>query len=247
MAIVATKDVVQALFDYRKPLDKKFSEITVNGKPVYLYPDPFKVKISDLTSTDKRIIVRDGDVACRLTAEEEFALLGMLSEEMGFPVRHPYFVEQWEAAYSDAGAEFKRNVQTPYWSRTGQLIIVKNDAYIRRMLGVQAPDGATGQLIVPDKALSNGYRITAIAVPTKPGYFNSLSGPIPADNDIMPNRPDEGRVGRWGDSYPDDKGVSAVWCYWLSVDGGLGAYAISPLDWYGGGVLGMATDAPLNK
>lgn len=245
MTTVAENDIVQALFECAKPLDKKFNEIIVDEKSVYLYPDPFRVERSDLVTTDGTSLVRDGDVVHSLTAEEEFALLGILSEKMGFPIRHPYLSEQFEAAYSAGAEEFQRNVQTPYWARTGQLIAVNDGAYIRRILGIKTPDNITGHLIVPDRTLPNGYRATGIPIPTKTGFFSSLSGPIPTDNDIVPSRPNRDRLGYWNGNNPDDEGLSAVGVDWNSDGWRLRAGAYRPLDRYSGGVLGMATETPL--
>lgn len=244
---IARNELAEAIAEYAiRPKEGEFLLVPLgDGNVAKIHPYPLRasrpIRVGNFDYVDNHGAV------VRLTAPEDFAVLASLSTP-DLPLRHVYLGEQLAAAYSDEGEEFKNKVQVQYWTRTGQIIWKNNDDAVRKVLSLvpTSETSADAQLITADRASPNGYKSVVITVPTKTGYFNSLSGPIPTDGDIMTSRPD-GRVGRWNGNYPDKNGLSAVGCLWLSVGERLYADAGLPLYWNDVGVLGMATDAPLNK
>lgn len=240
-------EVVEAIVKYAiRPQESDFLLVPMgNGDVAKVHPYPLKV-LREIRTADRSYTKRGG-IVYGLTSDEEFNILDSLSTA-NLPLRHVRIAENKVAAYSNEGQAYRQNVLV-WWTRTGQFICLSGDTALRKALAVPINPSAsgTGQLITRDRRLPNGYSTKEIVVPTKTGFFTTISGDIPVDGDISVERPDAEEIIHWNGTYPDENGISAVLCRWNSEVRGLYVVADRPLLKGADGALCIGTDAPLNK
>ncbi|MBI2547324.1 MAG: hypothetical protein HYW23_02650 [Candidatus Aenigmarchaeota archaeon] len=244
---ISPDQVVEAIVEYAiRPKESEFLLVPLgNGTVAKIHPYPLRVS-REIRTTDGRSYTKREMVVYALTSEEDFGILDLLSTD-DLRLKHVRFAENKAAAYSNEGQPYKQNVLVPWWTRTGQLIRLSNDTAIMKALALPIDPSAsgTGQLITRDRRSLSGYSTKNIVIPTKTGFFTTISGDIPVDDDIFEERPDAKEISYWAGNYPDENGISTVGCGWGSGVLGLGAVAGGPLGRYDGGVLGIGADAPI--
>ena len=205
---------------------------------------------------------RDEGVIRGLNLPQQLMLLKMLSERYGIPLRHLSLRENFDVAYSLDGQQYKEKVLKPVWVFRGEIIEKLPEVYsVHRINGV---DVVTVNPVVPkDHLLVEGQEpkhsteekqvrqykagpALQTAIPTKTGYFSDFKGVIPLDLEISSDKRNYARKGYWNGVYFESD-LSAVRCVWYSDEQGLLAYAGRPLIRIDLGVLGIGTDAPLNR
>ena len=245
---IAPNEVVEAISKYAiRPKEPEFLRVHLgDGRTASIHPYPLRVS-REIRTGDRNYTQSEG-LVYGLTSDEEFGVLDLLSTDE-LPLRHVKLAENKAAAYSDEGRPYKENVLAPYWTRTGQFIWLRNDNALRKALAlpVGSSDDSTGLLVTRDRKSPSGYASRQITVPTKTGYFVAIPDDIPSDVDILSARPNVKEIVYWNGNYPDENGLSAVGCGWSSGVEGLDAVAYWPLVRLDFGVLGIGTDAPLNK
>lgn len=228
----------------------KKSDFSLVGKGT-VYDLPMRSKRN--VSFNNYDYTRDEGVVRGLNLPQQLLLINQLSERFGTQLSHNTLRTNFDASYSPNGQEYKRNVLVPYWVYTGEMIEKSSTGYkICRVNDVEivtTSDISSDCLVIDgekEKALKQIRKYKAgpiwqTEIPTKSGYFNDFKGVIPIDSEIG-----NGTKGYWNGVYFEGN-LSAVGCYWVSVERGLGADAGRPLVGDGCGVLGIGTDATLNK
>lgn len=244
--LINPNEVVEAIVEYAiRPQESDFLLVPIgNGDVAKVHPYPLRV-LREIRTSDRGYTKRGG-VVYGLTSNEEFDILDSLSTA-NLPLRHVRLAEDKAVAYSNEGQAYRQNVLVTWWTRTGQFIRLSGDTPLRKALALPINPSAsgTGQLITRDRRLPNGYSTKEILVPTKTGFFTTIFGDIPVDGDISIERPNAEKITKWNGIYPDENGISAVWCHWKSSEQILYAVADRPLGGGGDVALGIGTDAPL--
>ncbi len=204
---------------------------------------------------------RNGGVIRGLTLPQQFETIKQLSERFGIPLSHNPLKTNYYASFLPEGRIYRDNVLSPYWVFTGEMIRELPEGHtVHRVNGIDiltlVPQTSTDHLAVEGERQDtetrkirryNSRSVLQREIPAGTGYFSDFDGVIPKDRELILQRPESGKRGYWNGVYPDKNGLSAVRCVWGSDDGGLVAGACWPLVRGDGGVLGIGTDAPLNK
>ena len=239
---------MKAIVEYAiRPQESDFLLVPMgNGDVAKIHPYPLRVS-REIRTRDRGYTKRGGTVY-GLASDEEFNILDSLST-VNLPLRHVRLAENKAAAYSNEGQAYKQNVLMVWWSRTGQLIRLSGDTALREALALPISPSASakGQLITRDSRLPNGYNTKEIVVPSKTGFFTTISGDMPVDGDISVMKPDAEEIMHWNGIYPDENGIATVWCRWNSKLGGLYVVGDRLLVGATDGALSIAADAPLDK
>ncbi len=221
--------------------------------PIGAYEEPLKAS-RRYSLQGRGDVVNDDGVIVNLDFPEQVALLDLISKKHGVSLRHGSLKENLEAAYSPDGEAYKRNVLVPFWVYTGEMIRKLGETHdIGRIKGIEyASQNIPDNHAVFESDVAQPSKLTVIRynlgpslqqeVPTNSGHFDKISGVIPVNSEIGSKT----GKGYWNSIY-SDKGLSAVWCDWISVGQGLYADAAGPLVRNSGGALGMWKDAAVKK
>lgn len=200
----------------------------------------------------------DNGVVVRLNLPEEKYLYDKISKRFGYETRHGSLQEQLAASHSVT--DYRKNVQIPYWIKTGEVIRKSdNKAEVRRIesgsfgkVKISVPDilvetkngkqlnaniETSSEKIVPRMELGPILQKT---IPTKTGYYSKLLGVIPADSELVEKN--QSSIGYFGNIYFDKNNLASVRSGWGSDYGVLYAYAYGLLIRGDGGALGVWTD-----
>lgn len=228
--LAAASTIEEALEELSKNL-VPIRESDFSSLGSYNYPlrseRPVSLKIKD----GVRELTREEGAIVRLHLPEQVLLLQMLEPRYG-PLEHGALVRQLQLCYHPDGQLYKQNVLTPFWVYTGEMGRKSKDGGKYGKVARVEPITASPTVVFEDEEAPQSAAIdykfvlsrTPIVIPTRTGYFDRI------DNV-------QGK-GYWNDEYPDNKGRSAVRCYWDSGVRGLFALALRPLGRGDDGVVG---------
>lgn len=255
VTVYKPSDVLPALFEVAEPFDKGLFDRLQSGVYVMRRPWATKDKIPVILEYEggKLEFVRESDGAIiNLDSFQQDAFHSEMSKRNSVELTHGSFGQHVDAAFSDEGVAYKRDVLARGWVYALERIGPDGQVYqvVRRPANVVYlvnPPKLRYHLFGSDRPLLTLIRMPADTpyaflegplqgCPTRRGYVGEFEGVLPQDGEIKDEIVDNRRI-HWGGEYPDENNSSAVRCNWVSVVKELYVIAVPPLDRDNDGVL----------